>query len=64
MMRINLIRCLHVLKIGLNLTNKMEGIVMTKILSVNAGSSSLKFQLLEMPAQTVITKGLVERNRI
>ena len=34
---------------------------MTKILSVNAGSSSLKFQLLEMPAQTVITKGLVER---
>ena len=35
--------------------------VMTKILSVNAGSSSLKFQLLEMPAQTVITKGLVER---
>lgn len=39
----------------------MEGTVMTKILSVNAGSSSLKFQLLEMPAQTVITKGLVER---
>ena len=39
----------------------MEGITMTKILSVNAGSSSLKFQLLEMPAQTVITKGLVER---
>lgn len=34
---------------------------MTKILSVNAGSSSLKFQLLEMPQQTVITKGLVER---
>ena len=34
---------------------------MTKFLSVNAGSSSLKFQLLEMPAQTVITKGLVER---
>ena len=34
---------------------------MTKILSVNAGSSSLKFQLLEMPAQSVITKGLVER---
>ena len=34
---------------------------MTKSLAVNAGSSSLKFQLLEMPAQTVITKGLVER---
>ena len=39
----------------------MEDTYMTKILSVNAGSSSLKFQLLEMPAQTVITKGLVER---
>ncbi len=34
---------------------------MSKIFVVNAGSSSLKFQLLEMPAQTVITKGLVER---
>lgn len=34
---------------------------MTKILSVNAGSSSLKFQLLEMPSQEVITIGLVER---
>ena len=34
---------------------------MTKILSVNAGSSSLKFQLLEMPSQEVITVGLVER---
>ena len=34
---------------------------MTKILSVNAGSSSLKFQLLEMPSQDVITVGLVER---
>ncbi len=39
----------------------MEDTYMTKILSVNAGSSSLKFQLLEMPAQTVTTKGLVER---
>lgn len=34
---------------------------MTKILSVNAGSSSLKFQLLDMPSQDVITIGLVER---
>jgi len=34
---------------------------MTKILSVNAGSSSLKFQLLDMPSQEVITIGLVER---
>ncbi len=32
-----------------------------KIMAVNAGSSSLKFQLLEMPAETVIASGLVER---
>jgi acetate kinase len=31
------------------------------ILAVNAGSSSLKFQLLEMPQEKVITSGLVER---
>lgn len=31
------------------------------ILAVNAGSSSLKFQLLEMPQERVITSGLVER---
>jgi acetate kinase len=31
------------------------------ILAVNAGSSSLKFQLLEMPQENVITSGLVER---
>jgi len=34
---------------------------MTKILAVNAGSSSLKYQLLEMPSQNVIAIGLVER---
>ena len=34
---------------------------MSKILSVNAGSSSLKFQLLEMPSEQVITIGLIER---
>lgn len=34
---------------------------MTKILAVNAGSSSLKYQLLEMPSQDVIAIGLVER---
>ena len=32
-----------------------------KILSVNAGSSSLKFTLFEMPAQTVIANGLFEK---
>jgi len=34
---------------------------MAKIMAVNAGSSSLKFQLLEMPEEKVITGGIVER---
>lgn len=34
---------------------------MKKIMAVNAGSSSLKFQLLEMPAEVVITEGNIER---
>ncbi len=34
---------------------------MTKIISVNAGSSSLKFQLFEMPEERVLTSGIVER---
>ena len=34
---------------------------MTKTLAVNAGSSSLKWQLYEMPDETVLAKGLVER---
>ncbi|MFG6148267.1 acetate kinase [Halobacillus sp. B23F22_1] len=34
---------------------------MNNILAINAGSSSLKFQLIEMPEETVVTKGLVER---
>ncbi|MBS9335092.1 acetate kinase [Fructobacillus sp. M1-13] len=34
---------------------------MAKIMAVNAGSSSLKFQLLEMPKEEVIAQGLVER---
>jgi len=34
---------------------------MDKILAVNAGSSSLKFQLLAMPNEEVITVGLIER---
>lgn len=32
-----------------------------KVIAVNAGSSSLKFQLLNMPSEDVITSGLVER---
>src|SRR5699024_4052950 len=34
---------------------------MTNILAINAGSSSLKFQLLNMPSEQVAAKGLVER---
>ncbi|MFV0381908.1 MAG: acetate/propionate family kinase [Breznakia sp.] len=34
---------------------------MSKIIAVNAGSSSLKFQLYEMPSETVLTSGIVER---
>lgn len=34
---------------------------MAKIMAVNAGSSSIKFQLLEMPQETVITSGVMER---
>ncbi len=32
-----------------------------KILVLNSGSSSLKFQLFDMPSEKVLTKGLVER---
>ncbi|MGN1296076.1 MAG: acetate/propionate family kinase [Bacilli bacterium] len=34
---------------------------MKKIMAVNAGSSSLKFKLFEMPSEKVITEGVVER---
>ncbi|MGY3779051.1 acetate/propionate family kinase [Isobaculum melis] len=34
---------------------------MTKTIAINAGSSSLKWQLFEMPSETVIAKGIVER---
>src|SRR3954470_11363409 len=34
---------------------------MAKIIAINAGSSSLKFQLFDMPSEAVITKGLIER---
>lgn len=34
---------------------------MGKVLAINAGSSSLKFQLFEMPEETVLAKGLIER---
>lgn len=34
---------------------------MSKVISVNAGSSSLKFQLFSMPEEEVLTSGIVER---
>jgi len=34
---------------------------MAKVIAINAGSSSLKFQLFDMPSEKVVTKGLVER---
>ncbi|ASN04985.1 acetate kinase [Virgibacillus necropolis] len=34
---------------------------MQTILAINAGSSSLKFQLIQMPDEKILTKGLVER---
>ena len=35
---------------------------MSKIISVNAGSSSLKFQLFEMPSEEVLTSGICEKS--
>ncbi|NLB11009.1 hypothetical protein GX831_00920, partial [bacterium] len=34
---------------------------MSKIIAVNAGSSSLKFQLYEMPADKVLVSGVIEK---
>lgn len=34
---------------------------MSNVLAINAGSSSLKFQLIDMPEENVLAKGLVER---
>ncbi|WP_047985102.1 acetate kinase [Ornithinibacillus californiensis] len=34
---------------------------MNNVLAINAGSSSLKFQLIQMPEETVVAKGLMER---
>ena len=34
---------------------------MTKVIAVNSGSSSLKFQLFDMPSETVLTSGQAER---
>lgn len=34
---------------------------MKRVLAINAGSSSLKFQLFEMPSEHVLAKGLIDR---
>ena len=34
---------------------------MANIIAINAGSSSLKFQLLQMPEERIIAKGIIER---
>ncbi|MBA4537959.1 acetate kinase [Bacillus aquiflavi] len=34
---------------------------MTKMIAINAGSSSLKFKLFSMPSEQVLSKGLIER---
>ena len=36
---------------------------MTKTIAINAGSSSLKWQLYLMPEEKVLAKGLIERIR-
>ena len=39
----------------------LEGLSIMKILIINAGSSSLKYQLIDMQDESVLAKGLVER---
>jgi acetate kinase len=39
----------------------IRGSNIMKIIAVNAGSSSLKFQLLDMPSENVLVSGIVER---
>lgn len=36
-------------------------VILSKIIAINAGSSSLKFQLFQMPQEEVLAKGLIER---
>lgn len=40
---------------------KWGNALMSKIMAMNAGSSSLKFQIIEMPEEKVLSIGLVER---
>ena len=49
--------------LGVSVYNRgvQEDINMSKVLAVNCGSSSLKFQLFEMDTESVITSGIIER---
>lgn len=35
--------------------------IMSKIIAINAGSSSLKFTLYQMPGEVALSTGLIER---
>jgi acetate kinase len=39
----------------------VKGLRVMKVLVINAGSSSIKYQLFEMPAEKVVAKGVLER---
>ena len=51
----------HTIKIKSAVKLKMMPNKMMKILVINTGSSSIKYQLFEMTASTVLAHGLVER---
>ena len=48
-------------KIIKNVVLYKRGVKRMKILCVNAGSSSLKFQLYEMPEEKVLISGYIEK---
>ena len=48
-------------RISTRLRKKGKNLIMAKTMAVNAGSSSLKFQLLDMPAEQVMAQGVIER---
>ena len=45
------------------IAKKQKGTKSMKILVINAGSSSLKYQLINMDSHEVMAKGLCERQR-
>lgn len=55
------IRCIKTSNLASGCCYIKGALNMAKVIAINAGSSSLKFQLFEMPSEDVITKGLIER---